>query len=178
MAGGKTQWGFALRVHCVFVTEEKQRSDTELEVPLRCLALLMREAVEAHRPMDCSPVPGGEAAGKACLMVGGGDVPQARRRLLARLQIGASDPLIQLQSGLVLPSSCSCTRSMEEAALSPHWLVAAMVSTDSPGEPCRASMRSLRLWRQNSGSWKETRISDRCRHHFIFSTFAVISSDK
>lgn len=39
LAGGKTQWGFALQVHCVFVTDEKQRSDIELEVPQRCLAL-------------------------------------------------------------------------------------------------------------------------------------------
>lgn len=59
LAGGKTQWGFALRVHCVLVTDEKQRSDIELEVPLHCLALLMRAAVEAHKLMDCSPAPGG-----------------------------------------------------------------------------------------------------------------------
>lgn len=61
LAGGKTQWRFALQVHCVFVTDEKQRSDIELEVPQRCLAVLMRAAVEAHKLMDCSPAPGGSS---------------------------------------------------------------------------------------------------------------------
>lgn len=70
LAGGKTQWGFALQVHCVFVTDEKQRSDIELEVPQRCLALLMRAAVEAHKLMDWSPAPGG--SGWEGLSNGGG----------------------------------------------------------------------------------------------------------
>lgn len=75
-------------------------------------------------------------------------VPQAE--MLARLQIGED----QLQSGLVLPSSCSCTHSTEEVALSPHWLslpidsphwlVAVMLSNKSPVGAPLANVSSLK----------------------------------
>lgn len=105
-----TQWGFALHAHCVFVKDEKQRSDVELGGPSALTRLVDEGGSRGTQADGLQPTAAGEAAGKARLMVEAvveaavgamryatilnccGRGPRGGR-LLARLQIGASDPL-------------------------------------------------------------------------------------
>lgn len=141
LAGGKTQWGFALQVHCVFVTDEKQRSDIELEVPQRCLALLMRAAVEAHKLMDWSPAPGG--SGWEGLSNGGGS--QGGAGGIRYNCCGQGPPR---QSG---DSGPDCR--LEPVTLSPQQMISCSLASSFP--PAAAAHIPWRRWRSLLiGSWQ------------------------
>lgn len=107
-ACGNTQWGFAQHARSVFVKDEKERSDVELGGGGRsAISHFVDEGGSGGTQADgLQPIAAGEAAGKTSLMVEAavgairyatilnccGRGPQGGE-VLARLQIGASDPL-------------------------------------------------------------------------------------
>lgn len=118
-------------------------------------------------------------------------VPQAKRRLWARLQIGASDPLAtaddQLQSGLVLPlqlqlhtlhgggGALSSLARGSNAFNRLTWRV--VQGFDAVAEIAASEFRIMEGKEGKEGK-EDVRPCCLCRHQFIFSAFAVNSSDK